>query len=235
MRLSYNSFVGFVPLELDLLKSLTLLHLHSNRLLGNISLSFLSKNESSFVSDCGIPSSFESPVLCESCTMCCNAHDDCFFRGEILIEKVGFDGYMEVSYVFLLCTVSGCIVLQLVMLVYRRFKDSQQLVSAEPKIFSVPLTSTLIVERELKEAREMVGNDSVYKFFLGQSTLGWMMSFLCIGVQLWIAYEFVLSSEFEGSISDLVYMWKCPRDQVDCRNADGKVDCLPCACVRVFA
>ena len=74
LRLSYNSFVGTVPAELNTLKKLELIHLHSNRISGNISLS-LSKShvadDSSFVSDCGLPSIYLTPLACEQCSICC--------------------------------------------------------------------------------------------------------------------------------------------------------------------
>ena len=77
LRLSYNSFIGSTPAELNTLKELELIHLHSNRISGSISLS-QSKSHvadiSSFVSDCGAPSNFESVLICDGCTICCEQH-----------------------------------------------------------------------------------------------------------------------------------------------------------------
>ena len=75
LRLSYNSFIGTVPLELEQLKSL---ELHGNRLSGSISLLLSNSDESSLVSDCGLPSIFEDSLTCEACSMCCKFEEAAF-------------------------------------------------------------------------------------------------------------------------------------------------------------
>ncbi len=48
--------------------------MHDNRFAGtvpSINLEFRGFDESSFISDCGVPSVFDDPLICEGCTMCC--------------------------------------------------------------------------------------------------------------------------------------------------------------------
>ena len=73
LLLKYNAFDGNVPRELDQLHQLELVQLQGNRIQGNLNMSVtnMKYKNSSFVSDCGSPSAFESPVECNNCTMCC--------------------------------------------------------------------------------------------------------------------------------------------------------------------
>ena len=237
MRLSYNSFVGNVPNGLEQLKRLTLLHLHSNRLVGSISLSFLSANVSSFVSDCGLPSSFEDPILCESCSMCCNREDACFSMNSIAIEG-HFEDYTQLSWVYFLCIVGGFVIWLFVRLVYKRLKDRHEsniLVPASQD----PQAIAAIIKKEKRRAANIIGKDSVYKYFIEDGLRAWIISFASVGIQLWMCFVFITGSEydFRKDTSDLVYTWQCPRDQVDCTDSDGRVKCLSscasatCVCI----
>ena len=74
LRLSYNDFRGSVPTEFQQLSQLQLIQLNGNRLIGSVPPLMdtqLKYGESSFVSDCGSPSAYESPLLCDECSMCC--------------------------------------------------------------------------------------------------------------------------------------------------------------------
>lgn len=219
LRLSYNFFIGTVPSELEQLQSLALLHLHSNRLTGNLSLPFLTGNESSFISDCGLPASFELPILCESCSMCCNSQHNCFFKGAISIKEAGFEDYEHLSWVFLLSIAAVCVISHTILFMYKQFKGSHQSNPTDHQEFAATL------EEEKRYAKELIGEDSVYRYFLNDSWWGWCIALASIVVQIWMCYEFVYASEyeFESSTSDLEYTWTCPRDEVDCRNTDGMV------------
>lgn len=72
LRLSYNAFTGGIPPQLGNLQYLQLLHLHGNRFRGEV-VPLKSKfvTDSAFVSDCGVPTDFDQPLLCSECTMCC--------------------------------------------------------------------------------------------------------------------------------------------------------------------
>ena len=208
LRLSYNSFIGTVPSELEHLNSLALLHLHSNRLIGNLSLSFLTANESSFISDCGLPTSFELPVLCESCTMCCNSQDDCFSMGVVSIKEAGFEDYVHLSRVFLLSIAAGLVILHILLFTYKQLRGSYQSASTE-STSTDPQELATAVKQENRYAQELIGEDSVYKYFLEDSLSGWCITLATIAVQLWMCYEFVSASEYDftGDTSDLEYTW----------------------------
>ena len=77
LRLSYNAFTGAAPEGLAEMKGLQLLQLQSNRItelpiIPQLDESFY-KN-STFVTDCGVPSAFDEALKCEHCTMCCKYH-----------------------------------------------------------------------------------------------------------------------------------------------------------------
>mmetsp|Transcript_34074 Transcript_34074/g.62668 ORF Transcript_34074/g.62668 Transcript_34074/m.62668 type:complete len:397 (-) Transcript_34074:283-1473(-) len=75
-------------------------------------------------------------------------------------------------------------------------------------------------ENDSKYALTMIGDDSVYQFFLGKSWVGWTIFLATIWAQFWILLLFVDAAEINLSNdnTDLVYTWKCPRDQDECRD-----------------
>merc|ERR1712194_723323 len=85
LRLSYNTLKGKVPIELQNLIKLNFIQLNGNRLSGTIPPITdinLRPGESSFVADCGVPSTYEDPLACADCTICCNSLDNCYFKEE---------------------------------------------------------------------------------------------------------------------------------------------------------
>lgn len=83
LRLSYNKFTGTIPSQLERLRNLQVVQLQNNRLTGEIRLdSQLMRDSSSFISDCGVPTDFEDPLVCSNCTMCCNINGACHTTGK---------------------------------------------------------------------------------------------------------------------------------------------------------
>mmetsp|Transcript_26183 Transcript_26183/g.47517 ORF Transcript_26183/g.47517 Transcript_26183/m.47517 type:complete len:255 (-) Transcript_26183:212-976(-) len=74
--------------------------------------------------------------------------------------------------------------------------------------------------RNTKYALDMIGDDSVYQFFLGKSLVGWVIVLCTIIAQMWMLFLFVQGAEIDLSNdnTDLVYTWKCSRDQDECRD-----------------
>ena len=72
--------------------------------------------------------------------------------------------------------------------------------------------------RDDKYQLEQIGKGSVYQFFAGKSVSGWCIVLLTVGVQFWLLSIFVGGSEIELSDDkvDVVYTWKCPRDNEEC-------------------
>ncbi len=74
LRLSYNGFTGTAPDGLAEMNGLQLLQLQSNRITALPSISQLDSRvykNSTFITDCGMPSAFDKAMVCKSCTMCC--------------------------------------------------------------------------------------------------------------------------------------------------------------------
>eukprot|EP00984_Skeletonema_dohrnii_P001051 scaffold329_cov92-Skeletonema_dohrnii-CCMP3373.AAC.2 len=74
LRLSYNAFTGTAPEGVGELTKLQLLQLQSNRITeipDIIRLNDAEYGNSTFVTDCGVPSAFNEAPKCEHCTMCC--------------------------------------------------------------------------------------------------------------------------------------------------------------------
>ena len=85
LRLSHNSFVGAIPIHIENLTKLELLHLQNNRVQGSITLTGLQQgyyDESAFITDCGSPANFD-PVDCKGCSMCCKFL--CVFPSSVLV------------------------------------------------------------------------------------------------------------------------------------------------------
>merc|ERR1711957_281746 len=77
-----------------------------------------------------------------------------------------------------------------------------------------------LADTDSKYALEVIGDDSVYQFFLGTSWLAWFIATATMTSQLWMNFLFVEASEVDLSAdrSDLAYTWKCPRDNYECNN-----------------
>jgi hypothetical protein len=75
------------------------------------------------------------------------------------------------------------------------------------------IRSLQLEDTDSKYALEMIGDDSVYQFFLGKSFGGWTIALACLASQLWMTFLFVEASEVDltDDRSDLSYTWKCPR------------------------
>ena len=65
---------------------------------------------------------------------------------------------------------------------------------------------------------ELIGKDSVYKFFVGKSYCGWLIVVVTTAFQFWLLFLFVRGSEMVLSDDkvDVIYTWKCPRDSEKC-------------------
>jgi len=73
LRLSYNAFTGTAE-GLGELTKLQLLQLQSNRITEMPTMTQLDGKKygnSTFVTDCGVPSAFDEAPMCKNCTMCC--------------------------------------------------------------------------------------------------------------------------------------------------------------------
>ncbi|KAL7552708.1 hypothetical protein ACHAWF_015942 [Thalassiosira exigua] len=218
-RLAYNEFIDTVPTELGLLNHLELVQLQSNRLTGTMpALNATFDGDYSYITDCGVPSAFETPFWCEDCTMCCNMEENCYPTTETDVQKLsevfprGFTTYMSFTWVFFLCVCAFCCVVALISFVYDRCKSkSRRELGAQRQL-------SWLFRRDSAFAIKNIGEDSVYQFFLTTNRAGWVYALAVLGSQLWALFIFVIGAEFELSDdnSDLVYTFSCPRDQNSC-------------------
>jgi hypothetical protein len=143
---------------------------------------------SSFISDCGVPSVFDEPLVCPNCTMCCNAMDECqpTAKNKLLqIDLGGFESYSSFSWVLLLCLAGIlCLVVILSSLYDRRSEKSMQTMTQS-------LRRLAKIESDTKYALEHIGDDLVYSFFLTRSWLAWGVALFVVGIQMAMLFLFV--------------------------------------------
>ena len=71
-----------------------------------------------------------------------------------------------------------------------------------------------------KYALHAIGKESVYKYFVSDSVLGWLLALICIGTQIWILAAFIEASEInlQNDRIDIQFVWKCFRDNDVCQD-----------------
>ena len=135
------------------------------------------------------------------------------YCSRVLDAVFPFSSYKDVHSVVLLflgCFICAACVLAMAIYareMYREYDTPRTLVHQES-----------LTDRDQKYALENLGEDSVYRFFLGTSRWGWFIVAATIIVQLSIMTIFVGGSKRDLSYdkSDMVYTWKCTRDQATC-------------------
>jgi len=219
LRLSFNAFVGKVPSELGQLDNLELVHLHGNRLSGTVPAdmnvkSLPQEETSSFITDCGVPTDFDEPLLCEECTMCCNSAGDCHSTEPAKLAQVqakGFDSYAQFIWVFLLLLLGYVFLVVIASFYYDRF-----VYKAPPR--SDTERSTIIEDK--KYALETIGSDSVYSFYMSKNWHAWGLDLAVLAVQIAALVMFVQAAvkDFSNDRSDFIYSWKCSRNSTICTD-----------------
>ena len=223
LKLNHNSFVGSIPTHIENLTRLVLLHLHSNRLKGNITLTGLQQgyDESSFITDCGSPARY-NPINCTGCTICCEflcVSAWCFLAAPCLLislilfftgntdgkcqpdEKpkllqaraAGFETFASFCYVLLASVFGLSCVLALVSHVldatnaserYGEDASTRNLNNMSTESISRS-TEQLAFEADEKYAmKQMLGEGSVYGFFLTDSRVAWAIALVTIALQI---------------------------------------------------
>mmetsp|Transcript_31713 Transcript_31713/g.57413 ORF Transcript_31713/g.57413 Transcript_31713/m.57413 type:complete len:362 (+) Transcript_31713:2278-3363(+) len=181
LRLSYNLFVGNETNFGNNLKNLELIQLHGNRLSGSIpSLDLSFVEHSSFIADCGNPSDFDESLLCEECTMCCNAQGYCYPQEDTDIQALGFDDYVHFTWFFFACIFGITCAMAMTSFIYDKCR-----IRYAPRESIRRLTEP---GRDTKYALDMIGDDSVYQFFLGKSWSGWFIVLATIFSQMWMLF-----------------------------------------------
>ena len=219
LRLSFNAFVGQVPTAFGNLSKLELIQLQGNRLEGEVPLSLnvyeTSFQESSFISDCGVPTDFDEPLLCEECTMCCNNNGDCHSTEPARLAQVpakrGFSSYAEFIWVFLFLLIGYCMLIVAASSLYDLRRSERFIVTARRPSVTI---------RDKKYAMDTIGQDSVYSFFLTTKWKAWVLALAVLAVQIAALTMFVKAAvkDFSDDRSDFIYSFKCPRNNLYCTD-----------------
>jgi hypothetical protein len=123
--------------------------------------------------------------------------------------QTGFNDYGYLSLLFILIIILVCFVMALASFAYDKHRNTRD---------NSRYVRTAARSRDDKYQLEQIGKGSVYQFFAGKSVSGWCIVLLTVGVQFWLLSIFVGGSEIELSDDkvDVVYTWKCPRDNEEC-------------------
>ncbi len=146
-----------------------------------------------------------------------NSQADCNPTEQTRIQRYEFSGYTEFTWVFFISVIGFALVVCALSFSYDKFKRR-----SDPVASSLARRQSM-KKRATKYALDKIGQESVYRFFLGKSWVGWMVASAVMAIQIWILFTFVRGAEFDLSDdnSDFVYTWKCPRDNLEC---DDKAD-----------
>jgi len=191
LKLDHNSLSGTLPASFQDLQKLVLLQLQSNRLIGTIvNVTVHGKeNNSSFISDCGVPSKFLEPVFCEACTMCCNTNEECHVRDLPVFQRY------EWAWGYFFILLLGWLLLFGASSVLRRAEDVT----------------------EIEEVIRRTGTKSVYVIILGTNRIGWALAAAIVIVQHLLLFILLKASKLDFTDSSAwVYNWTCPVDVKKC-------------------
>ncbi len=202
---------------------------------------------STFVTDCGVPSAFEKAFECQTCTMCC----EYYILMLMLVIRITFtcpNANASASH-------------QLPSLSPRAIGNANDDCYPQVKtfaekwglknygiVFAAVLLAVFIIlccvvslfvyrfrkstmsressdedEEDDTHALRKIGKDSVYSYIVTNKPLGWLAAVITLDIQVGILGFFIFASEanLQDDKIDIEFTWKCPRDS---EARDNKVD-----------
>jgi len=225
LKLDHNSFVGTIPTQIENLKRLELFHLHKNGVRGSITLMDLQQGygESSFITDCGSPATYE-PIHCTGCTICCNKDEKCQPDEKprlLQVQAHGFESYSHFSWVLLAVVVGSSCILALVSYVANLNKAGLRSFLSTRNLPTRWLSRADKMYTDEKYAMKHLGEDSVYCFFLGDSMAGWLIALANTAAQVYMITPYIEMAEFDLSNDvDMEYTWKCNPNENQCEDTN---------------
>ena len=141
-----------------------------------------------------------------------NSQEDCYPKEDnSAVQKLETD-YFQFAWVFIAILVAMSCILGLTVYAYDKYKNRKLPVES--------LRRQSTIDRDEKFALDILGQGSVYQFFLGTSIVGWIIVLAILSCQIGMLFIFVRGAEIDLSDDnvDLIYSWKCTRDQSDCRD-----------------
>ena len=135
-----------------------------------------------------------------------NSQEDCYPSDPTEVQKVGFKSYAHFTVAFFASIFGASSALAAMVFVYNKYSNATNVSNGSS--IHLPLFE----------------EESVYRFFLGKSWLGWAIVLATMSAQLGLLFIFVRGAEIDVSSDEvsLVYDWKCHRDQIDCTETSDK-------------
>jgi len=192
--LSHNELKGAIPLAFEKLPNLNSLHLQANQLSGEAPI--VKKEMKGYITDCGYPSVLLNPIDCPSCNICCNSENLCSRQSKSALRPA------IIAVIFLL------ILTAIMVFIY----------SFRARIIRGRSMSERFERVGLWKASEMIGDKSVYHFFLTPSTQGWYVGLFCAIAQLLTLFLFINAADIASEGSDLKYTMTCSKNSLECEN-----------------
>lgn len=197
ISMAHNNFKGRIPKELEKIPTMDLVHLHDNRLDGTTpNLNVLEH----YITDCGDPFYLlQSPLVCPSCTICCNSDQRCQtnLNFAMKVPSLGFLLALIVPVIVTLVTAiacggNNCHRSHLMA----KFSDDGH--------YSCLFTT-----------------DSVYPLIFTDSILGWLIYASTAIVQSLLFYVFLSSSDFQSDDTDWLFTKICHENTLDCQDTSS--------------
>ncbi len=144
-----------------------------------------------------------------------NSLGDCNPNYQTSIQSGGFSGYTQFSWVFFVAIFGFSLLIIIASFFYDKFK-----IRKSSNLTNYGSRRQSMKRKAKKYALDKIGENSVYRFFLGKSWWGWSVALVVMATQIWVLFTFVRGAEFDLSDdnSDFVYTWMCPRDRIECDN-----------------
>lgn len=193
ISMSHNLFKGTIPTELQNLKMIEYIHLHQNQLTGTApKLEFAQIRPNTFITDCGDPSfSLPSPLICSSCTMCCNSEKKC---QQNKVQKTPIW-----ATAFLVGFMVPVAVGTLKYLILRT--------RAKNVNFSL---------FENRDPLSIYSKDSVYCFVLCNNMVAWIAYVATATIQMLLFFVYLQASNIRNEDSDWQFSVLCPGNSIQC-------------------
>ena len=152
-----------------------------------------------------------------------NSADDCFRMEDIDIWGGHLQTYEQLSWIFIVFLAGTCVVLNIVSFFYWQYKSSGETSEPQDSAIGEQTESSQDSTRDPPSTLELMGEDSMYRFFLSKSWWGWGIVLVTVAAQIGMGFIFVRASEYDFTTasSDLKYPWQCPPDLIDCRDTTG--------------
>ena len=189
ISLSHNQLRGKIPTTLGDLEKLQYLHLFQNDLIGDAPpVTISNRKNNAFIADCG-----KSTLICDACTMCCNALNKCQVQLTWRTPVEQF-GYMLVSLVPI-----GIVTIMFIL-------------------FQLKKKGWCSLFKDRRAPLSIYNEDSVYCLIFSKSIIAWIIYTATATIQAMAFYIFLRRSNFHDKNTAWVFTYQCNANSIDCVN-----------------